>query len=69
VPGVERLPDTLSFLAKGPSDHTVGEDEEGAAEGANVPGGTPDALVNDSDAEESEAEAAGIAQDAPRGSL
>ena len=45
VPGVERLPGTLSFLAKGPSDHTVGEDEEGAAEGANVPGGTPDALV------------------------
>src|SRR5215469_10226058 len=67
VPGVERLPDTLSFLAKGPSDHTVGEDEEGAAEAANVPGGTPDALVNDPDAEESEAEAAGIAQDENRG--
>ena len=66
MPGVERLPGTLSFLAKGPSDHTVGEDEEGAAEGANVPGGTPDALVSDPDAEESEAEAAAIAQDANR---
>ena len=66
MPGVERLPDTLSFLAQGPSDQTVGEDEEGAAEGANVPGGTPDALVNDPDAEETEAEAAGIAQDANR---
>ena len=66
MPGVERLPDTLSFLAQGPSDQTVGEDEEGAAEGANVPGGSPDALVDDSDAEESEAEAAGIAQDANR---
>jgi hypothetical protein len=46
VPGVERLLGTLSFLAQGPSDQTVGEDEEGAAEGANAPGGTPDALVN-----------------------
>ena len=66
VPGVEQLRDTLSFLAQVPSDQTVGEDEEGAAEGANAPGGTPDALVNDPDAEETEAEAAGIAQDANR---
>jgi hypothetical protein len=66
VPGIERLPDTLSFLAQGPSDQTVREDEEGASEGANAPGGTPDALVNDPDAEETEAEAAGIAQEANR---
>ena len=66
MPGAERLPDTLSFLAQGPSDQTVGEDEEGAAEGADVPGGTPDAPINGPDAEENEAEAAGIAQDANR---
>ena len=44
----------------------VGGDEEAAAEAANAPGGTPDALANDPDAEESEAEAAGVAQDANR---
>jgi hypothetical protein len=32
----------------------------------NEEGGTPDALVDDPDAEETEAEAAGIAQDANR---